>query len=217
MTYGLTNKKGKIRPNRNQKPVDFIDGEIWKPVVGFEGCYEVSNLGRVKSLPRKTTKGGLIKPYTQKTGYVYVGLSKDGKACTLRLHRVVLEAFTDYRSQENPLLGIDHIDGDKTNNRLENLEPVLGKENMRRAKENGLLNDDGEFCIDLDTYQVYKSFTAAAKALGSGQGELVRRVCDGKRSHYKNHRFARLTDFVNGSIPMYTGKTEKKASESLWR
>lgn len=209
-------KKGETAPNRGQKMVDYIEGEMWKPVVGFEGLYEVSDLGRIKSLPRNSTRGGLIKPYlSTHNGYVYVGLCKSNKKHTIRLHKLVLQAFTDY--DPNGGLVIDHLDGNKTNNRLDNLEAVTQKVNFNRAIANGLVEFKGEMVVDLDEMKIYKTYTEAARAVGGKQGEMVRRVCKGERSHYRNHHFATLDDFYNGTIPMYEKQITRKASESLWR
>lgn len=209
-------KKGEKAPNRGQKEVGYIEGEIWKPVVGFEGLYEVSNLGRIKSLPRNSTKGGLIKPYINpRLGCVYVGLCKNNKKYTIRLHKIVLQAFTDYDPDSG--LVIDHLDGDKANNRLDNLEAVTQKVNAQRAIANGLVHYTGEMVVDLDEMKIYETYTDAAKAVGGNQGEMVARVCRGERSHYRNHHFATLDDFYHGTIPAYKGKYGKKASESLWR
>ena len=192
--------------------------EVWRPVVGYEGYYEVSNLGRVKSLPRATTRGRILKPYVNKrNGCVYYALSMNGKQRTVRGHKIVLEAFTDYRVGSLDGVCIDHRDGDKTNNNLENLEPVTFSENMKRAKENDLLHFKGNACIDLDSKQVYKTFCEAARACGGKQGEMIRRVCDGERSHYRNRHFARLEDYLHGTIPEFSGRYQRKASEQLWR
>lgn len=156
-----------------------------------------------------------MKLEQKQTGYVYVGLHKGNKYKSYRVHILVLEAFTDYKSGQG--LVVDHIDCNKANNRLDNLEAVTPRVNAQRAIENGLVTYKGEYVIDLDTRIVYDTYTDAAKALGGNCGEMVRRVCVGKRSHYRNHHFAKLTDFMNGTIPMYEGKCEKKASKSLWR
>lgn len=193
--------------------------EIWKPAKGFEDLYEVSNLGRIKSLPRKTTSGGVMKSHTNKrNGYQYVCLCKDNKVKNRRVHIMVMEAFTDYRSKGfNADAVIDHIDGNKTNNRLDNLQVVTQKENDSRARTRQTQRYYSIPVIDLDTKEVYKSFTDASHAVGGKQGEMVRRVCNGERSHYRNHRYARLSDYENGTIPAYKGKTRKKASVALWQ
>ena len=72
--------------------------EIWKPIKGYEGLYEVSNMGQVRSLARHTTKGKILKQYVNKiNGYCYVSLSKNNKACSKRVHCLVMKAF-------NPLM-----------------------------------------------------------------------------------------------------------------
>ena len=196
-----------------------MSNEKWLPVKNYEGLYSVSNYGRIKSLPRYTTKGRILKQYTNPhNGYKYVSLCKNNKKATKRVHILVVEAFTDYVSNGfNPSTVIDHIDGDKTNNRLENLEIVTQKENDRRARAMKTQRYYSIPVIDLDTKEVYKSFTDASHAIGGTQGEMVRRVCDGERSHYRNHRFARLSDYEQNIIPAYKGKYTKKASVSLWQ
>lgn len=98
--------------------------EIWKPAVGFEGLYEVSNLGRVKSLNyRRTGKERILKPrrIEKKSGNVYyaVHLYKDGKAYDKPVHRLVAEAFIP-----NPdnLPEVNHKDENPLNNHVGNLE-----------------------------------------------------------------------------------------------
>lgn len=194
--------------------------EIWKPVVGYEGLYEVSNLGRVKSLPKyHQNKERIMSQYiNQHNGYAYVGLSKDGEHRQHRVHKLVMEAFTDYRSMgRGSEYEIDHIDCNRSNNYIGNLQVVTHTENMRKAHYVTGINYSGTKCIDLTTGIVYDTFQDAAKSIGGKRGEMVRRVCNGKRSHYRNHKFARYEDYINGTIPEYTGKTVKKASETLWR
>lgn len=91
--------------------------EEWKDIEGYEGLYQVSNYGRVKSLwfgREKILKGG-----KNARGYLVVGLWKDGKRVMKKVHRLVAEAFL-----ENPqnLLEVNHKDEDKTNNSVSNLE-----------------------------------------------------------------------------------------------
>lgn len=96
--------------------------EVWKPIVGFEGIYEVSNYGRIKSLPReKRTKGQILKPYLNRYGYHVVSLRKEakGKTYCLKVHRIVAQAFIE---NPNNYPYINHKDENKTNNNAENLE-----------------------------------------------------------------------------------------------
>lgn len=102
--------------------------ETWENIKDFEGLYQVSNLGRVRSLDRWTNskcgsmqlkKGRILKQGLNKCGYQLVHLCKDGKGKTYTVHRLVADAFIP-----NPqnLKEINHIDEDKTNNRVCNLE-----------------------------------------------------------------------------------------------
>lgn len=100
---------------------------------------------------------------------------------------------------------------------MDNLEAVTQAVNNQRARANGLVECKGTMVVDLDDMKIYKTYNEAARAVGGKRGEMVRRVCMGKRSHYRNHHFATLEDFYNNTIPMYNGETTRKASESLWR
>lgn len=102
--------------------------ELWKPIPGFDGMYEVSNLGRVKSCKReRKSKAGsisqvqerILKPRSDKNGYLEVALSKDGKLHYFRCHRLVADAFIP---NPNHFPVINHKDEDVTNNVVNNLE-----------------------------------------------------------------------------------------------
>ena len=189
--------------------------EIWKDVVGYEGLYQVSNLGRVKSLPRTTTKGVVLKQQTNKrNGYCYVELSMNGIRKNKRVHIIVANAFLGQSKMQ-----VNHIDGNKTNNVIGNLEYCTQSQNMKHAFETGLEVPRGLAVIDLDTLNVYNTATEAARTIANreGCGEMVARVCRGQRSHYRNHHFAFYNDFLNGCVPDFKGKNKRKASENLWR
>lgn len=118
---------------QNNKPPD----EIWKDIPGYEGYYEVSTLGNVRSIDRfvksPTTdrlpiKGKPKSVCTDKYGYLHVCLSKEHKTWYPTVHRLVALAFIP-NPDNKPC--IDHIDGDKLNNRLENLRWCTVKENNR--------------------------------------------------------------------------------------
>ena len=101
-----------------------MDIEIWKPVVGYEGFYEVSNLGRVKTLHYNR----LLKPNKDKYGYYKVSLRLNGKSKSYTVHRLVAMAFVD-NPYNKPCVG--HKDETKTNNFASNLEWVTWAENDR--------------------------------------------------------------------------------------
>ena len=105
--------------------------EVWKDVVGYEGLYQVSNLGRVKSLKRNQ----LLKPKIAKNGYVQVKLYNGDKK-TRYIHRLVANAFLD---NHNGKAEVNHIDSNPSNNRLDNLEWVTHKENMEWSALQGTM------------------------------------------------------------------------------
>lgn len=119
--------------------------EEWKDIAGFEGMYQVSNMGQVRSLDRLDSrgykyKGRTVKPSTSK-GYQYAHLCKLSKYTTISIHRLVALAFIP-----NPdnLPQVNHIDGNKQNNHVSNLEWVTEKENINHAWDNGLATNSGE-------------------------------------------------------------------------
>lgn len=105
--------------------------EIWKNIEGYEG-YQVSNLGRVRSLDRIDSnnhplKGVVLKPHISNSGYLLVGLYKQQKRDGKLVHRLVAEAFIpNYDNKPE----IDHINTVKTDNRVENLRWATQKENI---------------------------------------------------------------------------------------
>lgn len=108
--------------------------EKWKDIEGFEGLYQVSNMGRVRSVFREGTKGGIIKQFVIDR-YYKVHLYKNGKQTNFYTHRLVAQAFVINRDSKPE---INHIDGDKLNNKASNLEWCNRQENMDHAYKNGL-------------------------------------------------------------------------------
>jgi len=117
--------------------------EIWKDIEGYEDLYQVSNIGRVRSLDRdvpyrcgsfRHIKGVIKKPYYNTVnGYVYVHLQKEGKDKSCSIHRLVASAFIPNPDSKAE---VNHIDFDKTNNHVENLEWTSPKENTGWNKTN---------------------------------------------------------------------------------
>lgn len=104
--------------------------EEWRPVVGYEDFYEVSDFGRVKSLNyRNTGKEGILKPRPEQKRYCRVSLSKDGKEEKHYVHILVWEAFNGKRECDWKHWQVDHIDGDPMNNRLDNIRFGSTKDN----------------------------------------------------------------------------------------
>lgn len=114
--------------------------EIWKDIKGYEGYYQISNLGNVKSLrdfknKKIICREKILKNHINKNGYVYIGLCKDKNHKTHRVHRLVAQTFID-----NPdnLPQVNHIDGDKSNNCVDNLEWCTRSQNQIHAYKHNL-------------------------------------------------------------------------------
>ena len=110
--------------------------EEWKPVKNFEGLYEVSNLGRIKSL-YKNGKEKILKPMKHRDGYLVVNLYKNGKRKGCKVHRLVAQAFI-LNIDNKP--EVDHINTIRDDNRVENLKWVTKKENRNNILTKEHLN-----------------------------------------------------------------------------
>lgn len=164
--------------------------EIWKDIVGYEGLYQVSNLGRIKSLERefyiKNQYGGISKRKTKEIikkqfltqyGYKSIGLNKGGKETKFQVHRLVAETFIP-NPEDKPC--VNHINCDKTNNKVENLEWCTYSENEKHAYENnlhkkhmkgrfGILNPSSkkisQYDLNGDFIKTWNSLSEASKEL----------------------------------------------------
>ncbi len=124
--------------------------EIWKDITDFEEHYQISNLGRVRSKFRyvKTRNGGLqpkkqmIRKLNIDKGYNTIILGKDSKKYTFLVHRLVMREFVGFSE-----LTVNHIDGNKLNNKLENLEYLTLLDNMKHRETS--LKDKNKFGISL--------------------------------------------------------------------
>ena len=116
----------------------FITNEVWKNIEGYNGKYQISSLGRVKSFLRypngKILAGGFHK------GYQQILLYRNGSRKTVFIHRLVAEAFL---VNEYSKYTVNHINGVKSDNRLRNLEWATVKENINHACSKGLRSGSG--------------------------------------------------------------------------
>ena len=114
-----------------------MEKEMWKDIINYEGLYQVSNLGNVKSLNNKTNhKKPIILKQTidRENGYLTVSLSKDKKKKTYRVHRLVANAFIE-NVNNYPI--VNHKDGNKCNNNSSNLEWCTYQQNIIHSWKNG--------------------------------------------------------------------------------
>jgi hypothetical protein len=111
--------------------------QIWKDVIGLEGVYQISSTGRLRNNKTKV----LLQPSYSRKGYVVYTTIQKGFRKTLAAHRLVAYSFIPNPEGKEQ---INHINGIKSDNRVENLEWATAKENMRHASSTGLLNNMGE-------------------------------------------------------------------------
>lgn len=117
--------------------------EVWKDIPGYEGHYQVSNIGRVKSLKKKTHKDDsqfgydyLIMSLGVNKGYNIVSLGKNGLKETIQVHQLVAMAFLDHKRCGTDVV-VDHINNIRNDNRLENLQLISNRLNSTKDKKNG--------------------------------------------------------------------------------
>lgn len=152
---------------------------IWKPVVGWEGFYEISNRGEVRGVARmvvapkglRTIKGRKIKTRINNDGYVEIRLSKEGKTKTTFLHILLASAFI-INPDKKP--EVNHINGIKTDNRIMNLEWVTHSENMQHAFKNNLVDrsKNSVTVVDGCTGIQFRSIREAASYQGVNYNSL---------------------------------------------
>ena len=170
----------------------------WKEIKGYEGKYIISNFGEVISLPR-TKQNNSNKQYVEpreicryinkRNGYVYVHLCNDGEERTIRLHRLVAETFIP---NPNKLPQINHIDGNKENNRIDNLEWCTASENEKHAYKIGLANNNnqkikvGQYSIKGELLRTFDSLSEASKITGVHIQKIS--LCINDKYKYRNKK-----------------------------
>lgn len=170
---------------------DICDGEIWKPIDGYEDAYEVSNFGRVR---RKTYV--LIKGKREKGGYRRVKLSSNGREKSFLVHRLVAAAFI-----QNPLHlpCVNHKDEHPENNRASNLEWCTHEHNMNWGTRNKRISEHSAnkravICVDMETGEKkrFPSISSASKAVAGktiGGSSISEAACGMRKSAYGKYWF----------------------------
>lgn len=154
--------------------------ELWRDIPNYEGLYQVSNYGQVKSLKQRKEK--LLKQAKEKNGYYSVSLNKDGNSETNTIHRLVAKAFIE---NPNNYPCVNHKDGNKGNNCVDNLEWVNHSKNMKHAYKTrltqGPIKRVNQYDLEGNYIKTWKSITEARQELNIGFH--ISDVCNGKRNH----------------------------------
>lgn len=130
--------------------------EIWKNVVGYEGLYQVSSFGRVKSLDRNKwhgsgwyiLKGRVLKSCNSSNGYLLVGLYKKSRITGKRVHQLVAESFKNHKPNGHKIV-INHIDFNRENNHVSNLEIVTSRVNGDQKHLRSSSKHTGVCCVEV--------------------------------------------------------------------
>lgn len=157
--------------------------EEWRDVVGYEGFYQVSNLGRVRTVPhysrnnvnggKRFVKGQILSQYKMPNGYLQVQFSKNEKREKHYVHRLVANTFL---KNKNNLPEVNHIDGNKDNNSISNLEWVSHKINQIHMIKNRM-SKKAKPVLYMPTKKEYNSMTEAEKITGISR-KTIKKSCE---------------------------------------
>ena len=180
-----------------------MENEVWKDITNYEGLYQISNLGRIKSLKRYEKCGEKLRIRNERflkqrktMGYFYVILCKNGKSKTYRTHKLVAKEFVS-----NPLnfLQVNHIDGNKENNFANNLEWCTCKYNIQEAYRLKLCKTKKIKQYDLkgNYIKTWESIASASKELGL-DASAITKCCKKKRNKCGNYFWQYDNEKTNG-------------------
>lgn len=179
--------------------------EIWKDIKGYEGLYQVSNLGKVKSLARfiqRNRVGGryypelILKPTIniKRYGYLYVHLHKKGVTKVVTVHRLVAEAFI---SNPNNLPEINHKDENKSNNCVDNLEWCTSKYNANYGNRNLKMSQAQGIKVvayNNEEYLIFNSQSEAGRVLGVAPSNITNCVNKYPNRTLKGYRWKKFEE-----------------------
>ena len=168
--------------------------EEWKDIKGYEGLYQVSNFGRIKSLPRKKftptgwpyfTKEKILKTSIDLNGYQGIELFKNGKGKRYLIHRLVAMAFVEGYKKG---LQVNHKDEDKSNNFYTNLEWCSRQYNCNYgSRNNKIKNGNSKVIICITTGEIFNSLSDAAKYYGISSISNITSCCKGRQKSTGKH------------------------------
>lgn len=192
--------------------------EIWKPVKNYEKFYEVSNKGRVKSFhivgnnTELSDKGKIINGFYKSGGYIAVNLTNKKESEEVLLHRLVAKHFIPNPKNKRC---INHIDCDKTNNCVNNLEWCTYKENHDHARKNGLYPDTykvAQYTLNGELVRTYDSCSHAAEILNVDY-KNVSRACKGNRKSFLDYQWEYYENEPKNKIDEYSKDVSKKVHQ----
>ena len=182
--------------------------EEWREVVGYEGLYKISSKGRVKSYQGRHNKPKILKMSTTTTGYKKIELTKNKRKKSLKVHRLVAEAFLP--NEENKPY-VNHIDNNPLNNDVMNLEWCTQKENMVHS---AIYGNHKSFAWEnkdrvVSKYKAGTSLSTLAHKYGCGNVQTIKNVLtrenikirtrSEQKMKYKYSRVEMVSLFVNGA------------------
>lgn len=158
--------------------------EIWKDIPEYEGLYQASNLGKIKSLEKYNYKGHhnfekILKQIENKNGYYYVSLCKNKKVKIYPIHKLIAKTFLQ---NPNNFSCINHKDGNKHNNCIENLEFCTYSHNEKEAYRIGLKKTipTAQYDESMNLIEIFVSRAKASEKTGVAEADIWR-VCKGIR------------------------------------
>lgn len=178
-----------------------MEKEEWRDVVGYEGLYKVSNMGRVYSCPNRIHNGMILNADKYKTEYYHVALSRQGKKKFIMVHRLVAQAFIP---NPNNLPFVNHRDESRTNNCVDNLEWCTPKYNCTYGKvsrENRIANSKlGRAVVQMSLngkdIAVFPSLSEASRRFGVSVSNIAT-ACTGSVNTSAGFKWR----YVNDTIP----------------
>lgn len=205
---------------------------LWKDIVGFDGAYQVSNDGQVRSVARTVIastgsvyhlKGKLLRPADNGDGYLFVALRCAGKYVQRTVHRLVAEAFIPNPEHKET---VNHIDGNKSNNLVANLEWATQAENNTHAIQLGLRSGwtqeararvslasklrEGKAVRCVTTGQVFSSMREAEKTLGLGASVVSRSIYEMRETHGYRFELVDPSELYKEPKAKIDGRTKKR-------